>query len=241
MAFLKPNPITKNEKVVEMSEKSNVSIKIILADDHKIVREGLRFLIENQPDMELVGEAGNGRRAAQLVRELSPDVVIMDIAMPELNGVEATRQITAEFPHVKVIALTMHSDRQYVVEILKAGGSGYLLKDYAFEDLVSAIRMVIAGKIYLCPGIADIVLKDYVQHLSTGPTANSPTASGLSNREREVLQLLAEGKATKDVASILHVSVKTIETHRQHIMSKLDLRSIAELTKYAVREGLTSL
>ena len=241
MAFLKPNPITKNEKVVEMSEKSNVSIKIILADDHKIVREGLRFLIENQPDMELVGEAGNGRRAAQLVRELSPDVVIMDIAMPELNGVEATRQITAEFPHVKVIALTMHSDRQYVVEILKAGGSGYLLKDYAFEDLVSAIRMVIAGKIYLCPGIADIVLKDYVQHLSTGPTANSPTSSGLSNREREVLQLLAEGKATRDVASILHVSVKTIETHRQHIMGKLDLRSIAELTKYAVREGLTFL
>ena len=224
-----------------MSEESNISIKIILADDHKIIREGLRLLIESQPDMELVGEAENGRMAVQLVQELSPDVVIMDITMPELNGVEATRQITAEFPHVKVIALTVHSDRQHVVAILKAGGSGYLLKNYAFEDLSNAIRMVIADEIYLCPRIADVVLKDYIQNLSEKTTGNSLTSPTLSDREREVLQLLAEGKATRDAALILHVSVKTIESHRQHIMSKLSLRSIAELTKYAIREGLTSL
>ena len=226
---------------MEMSEKNSVSIKIVLADDHKIVREGLRLLIDNEPDMELVGEAENGRKAAELVKELLPDVVIMDIAMPELNGVEATRQITAESPHVKVIALTVHSDRQYVMDILRAGGSGYVLKDCAFEDLVSAIRTVIAGKIYLCPTISDVVIKDYVQNLSTEATADSLTAGVLSDREREVLQLLTEGKATRDAAAILHVSVKTIETHRQHIMSKLDLHSVAELTKYAIRERLTSL
>ena len=218
-----------------------MSIKIVLADDHEIIRDGLRLLIENQSDMELIGEAGDGRAAVQLARELLPDVVIMDIAMPNLNGVEATRQITSKLPDIKVLALSIHSNRQYVLEMLKAGSSGYLLKDYAFEYLVLAVNAVVAGSIYLCPKIADMVIKDYVQRMSAKPIIDSLTSAVLSGREREVLQLLAEGNATRKIASILHISVKTVESHRQHIMSKLSLRSIAELTKYAISEGLTSL
>jgi DNA-binding NarL/FixJ family response regulator len=216
-----------------------VKIRILLADDHKIVREGLRTLIEKQPGLEVVGEANSGRMALKLALELKPDVVIMDITMPDLNGIEATRQIHSEIPGVKVIALSMHSDKRLVAGILMAGASGYLLKeDCDSGELTRAIRAVATNQIYLSPKISEIVIKDYVRHLSM--TASSPF-SILTPREREVLQLLAEGKSTKEIASCLHVSVKTVETHRNKIMEKLDIRSIAELTKYAIRERLTPL
>ncbi len=215
-----------------------MKLRILLADDHKIVRDGLRNLLEKDPDILVVGEAEDGREALQLARALSPDVVVMDIAMPELNGIEATRQILAEAQGVKVVALSMHSDKRYVSEMLKAGASGYLLKDCAFEELITAIRTIAKGKIYLSPGIAGVVLEDYIRK---GAKTDASVFSLLSDREREVLQLMAEGKTTKEVAAHLNVSVKTVETHRMHIMTKLDIHSIAALTKYAIREGLTSL
>jgi DNA-binding NarL/FixJ family response regulator len=202
------------------------------------MREGLRSLIEKQPDMEVVAEAENGRMAVQLVRKLFPEVVVMDIGMPDLNGIEATRQILANNPKVKVIALSMHSAKRFVVEMLKSGSSGYLLKDCAFEELALAIRTVIANQIYVSPGITDTIIKDYVHNLSK---TEFSVASILTPREREVLQLLAEGKTTKQIAVSLNVSVKTIETYRQQIMHKLNLHSVAELTRYAIREGITSL
>ena len=215
-----------------------MSLKIILADDHSIMREGLRALLEKQPDIEVLAEAENGRTAVELSRDLKPDVVIIDIAMPDLNGIEATRQIVAESPGVKVIALSMHSDRKFVREMLSAGASGYMLKDSAFEELDKAISTVNDNQTYLSPGIADTVVKDYLGKIVTD---NSAASIALTNREREVLQLFAEGKTTKQIASLLFVSIKTIETHRKQIMDKLGLDSIAELTKYAIREGLTSL
>jgi DNA-binding NarL/FixJ family response regulator len=215
-----------------------MSIKIILADDHKIVRQGLRNLIEKQSGMKVVAEAEDGRTAVQLAGELLPDVVIMDIAMAGLNGIEATRQILGKTPNIKVIALSMHSDRRFVVEMLKAGASGYLLKDCAFEELATAIHAVMTGKVYLGPRLADLVVREYI-HLFQKKEFSVFTI--LSPREREVLQLLAEGKPTREIASKLQVSVKTVETHRQQIVGKLDIHSIAELTKYAIREGLTSL
>lgn len=215
-----------------------MNIKIVLADDHKIVRDGLRSLIEQESDMEIVAEVEDGREAIKAIGETSPDVVIMDVAMPNLNGVDATRRITSEYPSVKVIALSMHSDKRFVAEMLKAGSRGYLVKDCAFEELVRAIRTTATGATYLSPSITGVIMGDYVRQLSGEQTYKSDV---LSPREREVLQLIAEGNTTKEVASCLHVSVKTIETHRQHIMKKLHLRSIAELTKYAIREGLTAL
>lgn len=215
-----------------------MKLRIVLADDHKIVRDGLRNLLEKDPEIVVVGEAEDGREALQLAKKLSPDIVIMDIAMPDLNGIEATRQILAEVQRIKIVALSMHSDKRYVSEMLKAGAAGYLLKDCAFEELITAIRTVARGKIYLSPGIAGVVLEDYIR---TGSAADASVFSLLSDREREVLQLMAEGRTTKEVAAQLHVSVKTIETHRTHIMAKLDIHSIAALTKYAIREGLTSL
>lgn len=215
-----------------------MGIRIILADDHKIMREGLKALLEKQQDIEVVAEADNGLEVIRLTKKIKPDIVIMDIGMPELNGIEATRQIAADVPGVKVIALSMHSDKRFVIEMLKVGASGYLLKDSASEELTSAIRAVAANKPYLSPKITDVVIKDYLSTLSkTEPSAFTV----LTAREREVLQLLSEGKTTKQIAFALNVSVKTIETHRQQMMEKLNLRSIAELTKYAIREGLTSL
>jgi two-component system, NarL family, response regulator NreC len=214
-----------------------MSLRIILADDHKIVRDGLRALLENQSGMEVIAEADNGRATVRLARELLPDLVIMDIGMPDLNGIDATRQITAELPKVKVIALSMHADRRFVVQMFKAGASGYLLKDCAFEELTRAVCAVQKHQTYLSPAVAGPVMEDYIHQLSGGESGFSV----LSPREREVLQLLAEGKSTKEVAAVLCVSVKTVETHRQQIMSKLNIQSIAELIKYAIREGLTSL
>jgi two-component system response regulator NreC len=219
-------------------KESDMSIRILLADDHKIVRAGLRALIEKQSGMEVIAEAGDGRSAVQMVQELLPNVVIMDIAMPDMNGIEATRQITATAPNVKIVALSMHSDKRFVAEMLKAGAAGYMLKDCAFEELANAIRSVITNRTYLSPKIADIIIKDYTRLF---PNTEFSVFSILTLREREVLQLLAEGKTTKEISSSLQISVKTVETYRKQIMDKLDIYSIAELTKYAIREGLTSL
>ena len=202
-----------------------MSIRILLADDHKIIREGLRSLIEKQSDMEVVAEAGNGRAAVQLAQQLRPDVLIMDITMPDLNGIDATKQIIHYAPGVKVIALSVHSDSRFVTRILEAGASGYLLKDCAFEELATAIRAVTADQDYVCSSVTPELSFTFV----------------LTPREREVLQLLAEGRSTKQIASSLHLSLKTVETHRRNIMEKLKVNSVAELTKYAIREGLTSL
>jgi len=215
-----------------------MSIRILLADDHKITRQGLRSLLDKQSDMEVVAEAEEGRTTVRLVRELLPDVVIMDVSMPDLNGVEAARQITREFGNVRIVALSMHSDSLFVTEMLKSGASGYLLKDCAFEELARAIRTVVAGKTYLSPSISGVVVDDYLHRLLK---ADFSGLDVLTSREREVLQLLAEGKSTKQIALKLHISGKTVETHRRQIMNKLDIHTVAELTKYAIRKGLTSL
>ena len=215
-----------------------MNIRVLLAEDHKIVREGLRSLLEKQPDMEVIAEAGDGREALRLVRETSPNIVIMDVVMPELNGIEATRQIVAKAPGVKVIALSMYSDARFVTGMLSAGASGYILKDCALDELILAIHTVAADQTHLSPAISRIVVRDYIDHLD----GRRPSAlSHLTAREREVLQLLAEGTTAKKIAYELHLSVKTIETHRTQIMDKLDIHSLAELTKYAIREGLTSV
>jgi DNA-binding NarL/FixJ family response regulator len=214
-----------------------MSTRVLIADDHQIVREGLRTMLEKEYDIKVVGEAEDGRMTLRLARELVPDVVIMDVAMPDLNGIEATRQIVAEQPGVKIIALSMHDDRRFVLNMLKAGAAGYMLKDCAFKDLAKAIRVVMANKTYLSNEIADIVVKDY---LASSTPIESSAFHLLSPREREVLQLIAEGKTSAQMADSLHISVKTVETHRQQIMAKLKIKSVAELTKYAIREGLTS-
>lgn len=215
-----------------------MNIRIIIADDHEIMREGLRNLINKQPGMEVIAEAEDGRMAVDLVRELTPDVVIMDIAMPVLNGIEATRQIMSDFPNIKIIALSMHSDRRFLANMLGAGASGYLLKNCAFKELIYAIQSVMSNQIYLSPAIVSIVIDDYVHHLSSADVSNP---SVLTPREREVLQLLAEGKTTKEIASCLNVSVTTIDTHRKNIMEKLGYHNIADLIKFAIREGITFL
>jgi DNA-binding NarL/FixJ family response regulator len=215
-----------------------MSLKIVLADDHKIIREGLRTLLERHEDFQIIAEAGDGRSAVRIVGEQKPDLIVMDTIMPDLNGIEATRQIKAGYPEIKVIALSMYSDKQFVMQMLQAGASGYILKDCAFKELVYAIQSVADGYIYLSPKINTILLKEKV---FAPREVNSSVFTLLSGREREVLQLIAEGKSTKEIAEALFVSVKTIETHRQQIMSKLNLHSIAGLTKYAIREGLTSV
>ncbi|HOC41869.1 MAG TPA: response regulator transcription factor [Thermoanaerobaculales bacterium] len=213
-------------------------MRILLADDHKLFRDGLRTLFEQKPGIKIVGETDNGRAAVRLARELAPDVVVMDIGMPELNGMEATRQIRAELPRVKVLAVSMHADRQYVAGMLAAGASGYVLKDSAFAELAEAVAVVMKGGRYLSPEIVGVVVDDYVQRIVPAPES---ALARLSEREREVLQLIAEGHSTTDVAARLHVSRKTVETHRKNIKLKLDLQSVAELTKFAIREGITSL
>ena len=215
-----------------------MSVRLILADDHKIMREGLRALLAKQNEIEVIAEADSGRGVIELCAQLHPDVVVIDISMPDLNGIDAARQITRQAPDIKVIALSMHSDKKYVKEMLAAGASGYLLKDAAFEELGMAIATVLKNKTYLSPQITDTVVKDYVNEQVP---RDSIASTALSAREREVLQLIAEGKCTRDIAAKLYVSVKTIETHRKQIMDKLGFNSIAELTKYAIREGLTTV
>jgi DNA-binding NarL/FixJ family response regulator len=212
--------------------------RVLLVDDHDVVRAGLRSALEALPDMEVVGEAGDGRTALALVRHLSPQVVLMDISMPELNGLDTTRQVIAEGCGTKVITVSMHADRQWVSEVLRAGASGYVLKNTAVEELRAAIRAVMAGKVYLSPAIAGVVVQDYVRHV---PDRARGPFDTLTPREREVLQLLAEGKTSKEMAAALNVSAKTVEMHRGQIMTKLGIHTVAELTKLAIREGLTAL
>lgn len=214
------------------------TIGVLVVDDHKILRDGLRALIDCQPDMRVVGEAGDGQTAVQAAHDLRPDVVVMDIGMPRLNGIQATRQIRSDNPTTRVVGLSMHSDGQYVMEMLRAGATGYLLKDCAQEDLARAIRAVGANLTFFSPGIADTVVESYVRHQTP---SQAPSPFLLTEREREVLRLLAEGRSTKDIADAFGVCVKTIEAHRRRIKDKLELRSVAELTKYAIREGLTCL
>ena len=206
-------------------------IRILLADDHAVVRQGFKMILSAQTDMEIVGEAANGREAVELGEQLRPDVVVMDVAMPELNGIEATRRLVAANPHAKVIALSMHKDSVYVREILRAGARGYLLKDSGAGDLVIAIRAVAGGESYLSPAVSNAVLEDYRKHV-TNPI------DLLSSREREVLQMLAEGKTNKEIAVVLNLSVYTVDAHRGRIMEKLNLHSINELVRFAVRNGL---
>ena len=216
-----------------------MSTRILIADDHRIIREGLHALLSKQDTFVVVGEAEDGRKAVDLAARLRPDVVIMDLTMPGLNGIEATRQIIAANPGMKVIALSIHSDRRFVRQMFEAGATGYLLKEGAFEELARAIRAVTDGKSFVSPGIAGVLIDDLVHRMTGKETPAGVRA--LSGREREVLQLLAEGKSTKEIAAILGVGAKTVETHRRQIMLKLQLDSVAELTKYAIREGLTSL
>ncbi len=212
-----------------------LSIRILIADDHRIMREGLRSLLESQDGIEVVGEAENGRDAVQLARELAPQVIIMDIVMPGLNGIEATRMIKADSPGTKVVALSMISEHRSVVEMLKAGSRGYLLKsECTLEELVRCIHTVFNGGIYLNPVVADLVVTDYLQHLH----GDGSIFSILTNREREVFQLLAEGKSAREVASVLHLSRKTVDTHRRKIMNKLGIQTTTELMRYAVKEGI---
>lgn len=215
-----------------------MSIKILLADDHEIVRYGLRCLIEEQPDMEVVGDAVNGRTAINLAHQLKPDVVIMDISMPDMNGIEATRRIRKEIPDTKVIVLSMHHKRQFVIDMLKAGVSGYILKTKVHGDLIRAIKAAVAGEVYLSSKITGIMAHDVMSRL---PTSEKSAYAILTPREREVLQLISEGKSTKESALHLNVSIKTIESTRRQIMQKLDIHNVADLTKYAINEGITSL
>ncbi len=213
-----------------------MSTRILLADDHTMVREGLKAVI--QKEFDVVGEAGNGVDTVRLAKKLSPHVIIMDIGMPDLNGIEATRQIVRDNSASKIIALSVHSDQQYVAEMLRAGASGYLLKRSAAEELITAIRAVTSGRTYLSPDLVGGVVEKFVRQPSV---AREPDAfTDLTVREREVLQVLAEGRSTKDIADGLGVSIKTVETHRRNIMQKLDVHSIAGLTKYAIRQGITT-
>jgi DNA-binding NarL/FixJ family response regulator len=211
-------------------------IRILLADDHTVIRAGLRVLLERQPDMVVVGEAEDGRRAVELAETVNPDVAVMDIAMPILNGIEATRQIAARHTGIPVVILSMHSDESYVMRALKAGAKAYLLKDSAEADLIRAIHAVREGKSFFSPAVSRMLLEDYVQQLQERGEEDSYEL--LTTREREILQLLAEGKSNKDVANLLNVSLYTVETHRAHILQKLGLHTIPDLILYAVRKGI---
>jgi DNA-binding NarL/FixJ family response regulator len=216
-----------------------MSVRLLIADDHKMLREGLRAVIEKESGMQVVGEAENGKATIEMARKVMPHIILMDVAMPDLNGIEATRKIIAGNSKIKVIALSGHADRHFVTEMLKAGASAYILKQTACEELLRAIREVMEGKTYLSPAVTQGLVDSYVR--ATPRKGENPAFATLTNREREVLQLIAEGKSTKETAGDMNVSVKTVETHRRNIMEKLDLHSVAELTKYAIREGVTSL
>jgi len=211
-------------------------LRILLADDHIVVRTGLRALLERQPNLEVVGESENGRETVELAASLGPDVVVMDVAMPVLNGIEATKTIVTQCPTTAVVILSMHADESYVMRALKAGARGYLLKDSAAADLISAIQAVSQNKSFFSPKVSSILAEDYVRVLKQKGAVDSYDL--LTNREREILQLLAEGKANKEVATALNISPYTVETHRSHILQKLNLHNPAELILYAVRKGI---
>jgi DNA-binding NarL/FixJ family response regulator len=212
-------------------------MRILIADDHGIVREGLKFLIGREADMEVVGEAEDGLTAAKLVKDLQPDVVIMDVSMPNLNGIEATRLILHETPGTRIVALSMYYNRSFVLDMLKAGAIGYMLKSYLFDELVRAIRAVAAGEHYLSPKVTAVLIENYINRI---PGADGTSDGGLTDRERQILQMLTEGQSVKQIALRLHINSKTADANRRHIMNKVGIYNIAELTKYAIREGLTS-
>ncbi|MBW2664267.1 MAG: response regulator transcription factor [Deltaproteobacteria bacterium] len=216
-----------------------MTIRIFLADDHLIFRQGLRSLLDGVKGMEVVGEAGDGRQAVKLVDKIKPDVVVLDISMPMLNGIEATRQIIKAVPNARVVILSMHKDRQYITEALKAGALGYIAKEESFDRLVAAIKAVLNRKIYLCPDAENIVLNDFVRQLRSASSFAS--GSPLTEREREVLQLIAEGKTGKDIAKMLFVSPTTVDTHRRNIMRKLSIHTTAGLVKYAIQNKIITL
>jgi DNA-binding NarL/FixJ family response regulator len=215
-----------------------MAIRILLADDHTVVRDGLRALLEKQPDMAVVAEAADGRDSVRLAEEQSPDVVVMDIAMPNMNGIEATRRILSSNPRTAVVILSMHQDESYVLRSLKAGAKGYLLKDSLRSDVIEAIRSVAQGRSFLTKKVSRILQEDYIRELEDRGLDDSYDL--LTEREREILQLVAEGKTNKEVAALLDVSVTTVETHRTHILQKLGLHSVPELILYAVRKGIIS-
>jgi DNA-binding NarL/FixJ family response regulator len=214
-----------------------MSTRIILADDHAVLRDGLAKSLQDQEDLQIIGQADNGLMTVELVKELSPDLVIMDIGMPDLNGIEATRQILRESPDVKIIGLSMHSGKKFVTAMFKAGARGYLSKDCEFDELLDAIRAVMDGKMYLSPSITGVMVETYIRNAAEN---KSSAFSVLTPREREVLQLMVEGNSTKRIGRRLFISPKTVEAHRLRIMNKLEIDNIAQLTKYAIQEGLTS-
>ena len=212
--------------------------RILLADDHQLMRSGLRLVIEQQPDLTIVGEAADGREAVAIAKSVRPDVAVMDISMPNLNGIEAAHQIIQSQPDIAVIVLSMHTDESYVLRALKAGAKGYLLKDSAEADLIAAVRAVARGKSFFSPAVSKVLLDDYMRKLKRSGAEDAYDL--LTPREREILQLVAEGKSNKEVANLLNLSVYTVETHRSNVMQKLNLKGIPELTLYAVRKGIIS-
>jgi len=215
-----------------------MKIRILVVDDHEIVRYGLRCLLLEQPDMVVIGEAENGRIAVELAKKLKPNVVIMDIAMPIMNGFEAARQIRSKMPEIKIVALSMYQNRRFIVEMLQCGASGYILKSNIHDDLVRAISAAVSNEVYLSSKITGVVTGEYVKSISMPNQSLRPV---LSPRERETLQLISEGRSTKEIALQLNVSIKTIESNRRQIMQKLSLHNVADLTKYAIAEGMTSI
>jgi len=215
-----------------------MKIRVLLADDHTLMRAGLRMVVDAQPDLTVIGEANDGREAVAMARELKPDIVVMDIGMPSLNGIEAARQIRAGLPETQIVMLSMHSDEGYILRALKAGAKAYLLKDSAEADLARAVRAAAAGKSFFSPAVGKVLLEDYMRKLER--TGAEDSYELLSPREREILQLVAEGKSSKEVAHLLNLSTYTVETHRARIMQKLNLRGIPELILYAVRKGFIS-
>ncbi len=221
---------------------ASAKITVLLADDHTILRQGIRTLLETQPDMEVVGEATNGREAVELARQLRPLVILMDISMPLLNGLEATRLIKKELPAIQVVVLTMHENEEYLVNILQAGATGYVLKQAADRELIEAVRIASRGDTYLYPRIARLLVTDYLRRVESGvPDERDAAYDTLTQREREILKLIAEGHTNKEIAELLVLSVKTVENHRYSLMNKLNAHDRGELIKYAIRVGLIQL
>lgn len=212
--------------------------RILLADDHQLMRSGVRLMLEREPDLTVVGEAADGREAVALAKSLKPEVVVMDIGMPNLNGIEAAHQMTQELPDLAIVMVSMHSDESYVLRALKSGARGYLLKDSAEADLIKAVHAVAGGKSFFSPAVSKLLLDDYVRKLKRSGTEDAYDL--LTPREREILQLIAEGKSNKDIANLLNLSVYTVESHRSNLMEKLNVRGLPELILYAVRRGIIS-